>query len=280
MSKIESHDNFETIKNKILEILNEDPQNEEYIISQLKLIHSGDVMSGLFRVLTNLEFSEDEAKEHWNNILKHRDDMEKKLNRSIGFRVASLDYLVNINKVIQNPKIIEIHAFEATAKLALLDELTLLFNRRYFNSSVEKEYKRSVRHKVPFSIFFFDVDDFKKVNDTYGHRVGDDVLRQIGQIVLQLCRKEDIACRYGGEEFAMILPATNKEGAFSLANRIRNAIKIIKLNNELRISISGGIACFPDDAENTQDIINYADKAMYRGKFTGKDAVIIYNKSF
>ena len=268
----------EEIRNEIIEVLDEDPQNEEYIIKQLSLKHNKNLLSEFFKILINLEIPEEEAQKCLKEIIKHKQKMTITLKRNIGFRVALLDYFVNINKQLVNPKIIEIKIFEATAKLALLDELTMLYNRRFFNNCLEKEFSRAKRHKQCLSLFLFDIDDFKAINDNHSHIMGDKVLAAIGQTLMQNIRREDFACRYGGEEFILVLPETHKEGALELAIRIKEAIALISIGNINNITISGGISTFPLDTDNTSDLLLYADKMMYKAKFGGKNNIISYSK--
>ncbi len=159
----------------------------------------------------------------------------------------------------------------------MIDDLTGLYNRRYFNAVIRKELSRSQRHIQAFSLLFFDIDDFKTINDRYGHDVGDEVLRNIGVCLNRTLRSEDVACRYGGEEFAVILPETYNKGSLAIGNRIKDEIAGIKIGEVKDITISGGFSTFPDDTDKVDVLIRNADKAMYRAEFSGKNKILEFS---
>jgi diguanylate cyclase (GGDEF)-like protein len=168
-------------------------------------------------------------------------------------------------------------------ELAMVDGLTGLFVRRYFDARIEEEIERSKRYGSPFSVVMMDVDDFKKLNDEYGHLVGDRVLRAIANVVKAQMRGVDTAARYGGEEIAVILPRTEMVGAYSLAERIREAIAELRITTDedppkaLGVTASLGIAAFPESrAADGEDLVRRADRALYRAKKTGKNRVELF----
>ncbi|HSD89964.1 MAG TPA: sensor domain-containing diguanylate cyclase, partial [Kofleriaceae bacterium] len=168
-------------------------------------------------------------------------------------------------------------------ELAMVDGLTGLFVRRYFDARIEEEIERSRRYGTPFSVIMLDVDDFKKLNDTYGHLVGDRVLRAIANVVKDQMRGVDTAARYGGEELAVILPRTEMVGAYNLAERIREAIAELRITTDddppraLSVTASLGIAAYPESkAETGEDLVRRADRALYRAKKTGKNRVELF----
>ena len=134
----------------------------------------------------------------------------------------------------------------------------------------------------PFSLIIVDIDYFKKFNDTYGHQAGDAVLKQVAQTLKKNSRTTDFVCRYGGEEMSIILPNTNADDAFYNANRIRQAVeeRAFQLNatETGNVTISVGVATFPEHAENAQDLIEYADKGLYWAKEHGRNQVYMYKK--
>ncbi|HEY1554301.1 MAG TPA: sensor domain-containing diguanylate cyclase [Kofleriaceae bacterium] len=168
-------------------------------------------------------------------------------------------------------------------ELAMVDGLTGLFVRRYFDARIEEEVERSKRYGSPFSVVMMDVDDFKKLNDTYGHLVGDRVLRAIANVVKAQMRGVDTAARYGGEEIAVILPRTEMVGAYNLAERIREGIAELRITTDeeppraLSVTASLGIAAYPESkAQTGEDLVRRADRALYRAKKTGKNRVELF----
>jgi diguanylate cyclase (GGDEF)-like protein len=168
-------------------------------------------------------------------------------------------------------------------ELAMVDGLTGLFVRRYFDARIEEEIERSRRYGSPFSVVMLDVDDFKKLNDTYGHLVGDRVLRALANVIKAQMRGVDTAARYGGEEMSMILPRTEMVGAYNLAERIREAIAELRITTDddpprsLGVTASLGIAAYPESkAKSGEDLVRKADRALYRAKKTGKNRVELF----
>lgn len=160
-------------------------------------------------------------------------------------------------------------------KFAITDYLTGVYNIRYFYHRLEGEFSRSQRYKAPLSCIMFDIDYFKKVNDTYGHRVGDMVLREFAQFVKKHTRKSDVFARYGGEEFIMLLTQTSDKGAVAEAERLRNVIKehrFKSLKNKKGITASIGVASYPHKKIKTEDdLITFADNALFAAKNSGRD---------
>ncbi|HEY0254051.1 MAG TPA: sensor domain-containing diguanylate cyclase, partial [Kofleriaceae bacterium] len=168
-------------------------------------------------------------------------------------------------------------------ELAMVDGLTGLYVRRYFDARIAEEVERSKRFLTAFSVIMLDVDDFKSLNDTYGHLVGDRVLRMISNVVKGQMRGVDTATRYGGEELAVILPRTEMVGAYNLAERIREGIADLRITTDdnppkvLSVTASLGIAAFPESkAEDGVDLVRRADRALYRAKKTGKNRVELF----
>lgn len=165
-------------------------------------------------------------------------------------------------------------------RLAITDYLTGIYNIRYFYNRIDEEFSRAERYRVPLSCMMFDIDYFKKINDTYGHRIGDIVLREFAQLVKRHTRKSDVFARYGGEEFIMLLPETSMKGAIAEAERLRKVVKEHQfkiLKGDEIITVSIGIACFPDEKiKNCDDLIAFADDALFTAKNKGRDQIIVY----
>ncbi len=165
-------------------------------------------------------------------------------------------------------------------ELAMVDGLTRLFVRRYFDARLEEEIERSLRFSTDFSVVMMDIDDFKQLNDTHGHQAGDLALVRVAEIVKRQMRGVDTAARYGGEEFAMVLPRTGMLDAYNQAERIRMLIEDCRISFDgqaLSVTASFGIASYPESGEGTaEDVIRRADTALYRAKRTGKNRVELY----
>jgi two-component system cell cycle response regulator len=169
--------------------------------------------------------------------------------------------------------------YQRMEKLATTDGLTELNNHRNFQEMLAKEIERTRRYGTSISLLLMDIDHFKRFNDTYGHPVGDLVLKEIAACIRKSIRINDLPARYGGEEFTVILPETNEQGASIIAERIRSTIEnhvIISLDRELRVEVSIGVASYPLMATTQQQLIDNADKALYYSKENGRNRVSIY----
>lgn len=173
---------------------------------------------------------------------------------------------------IENSKL-----YENILSQAQRDSLTGLYNHGYFQDTLQK----MVEMKTPLTLLMIDIDNFKKYNDAHGHQAGDTVLRNIASVITSSARKEDIIARYGGEEFTAILPQTDKNGGFIIAERTRKNIENANLTSEdipdhYRIMVSIGIASSPQDTINKEELIKFADQALYKAKHEGKNKVCSY----
>ena len=170
----------------------------------------------------------------------------------------------------------------ALKRMALVDGLTGLFNRRHFDEVMHTEFLRAKRYKTQFSLIMIDVDHFKKFNDVYGHDCGDTVLAAIGQVLTAATQSAQrdvagvssagIACRYGGEELAVVLPDVNCDGALIIAEKLRQEIDVSEVQG-LRVTASFGVAGFDDTLQNERDLVAMADSALYRAKEAGRNCV-------
>jgi diguanylate cyclase (GGDEF)-like protein len=159
-----------------------------------------------------------------------------------------------------------------------VDGLTGLYNRRFWQEQFEMEYKRDQRNESPSALMMLDIDHFKKVNDTYGHPAGDEVIKTVADIIKKAIRETDIAGRYGGEEFAIILPDTPVANVEFVAERIRRQVeKCVMIYDEIEISftISIGIAGFKRTDKDSAQWLDSADKALYKAKGAGRNRVIL-----
>jgi diguanylate cyclase (GGDEF)-like protein len=168
--------------------------------------------------------------------------------------------------------------------MATVDDLTKLFNRRYFFERFDQEMERAKRYQRSLSCVILDIDHFKLVNDTYGHLTGDKVLRDISQILKKNCRKSDLAGRYGGEELIIVLPETDSQGAMIIAERIREMIEQHQTVNGngviIQVTVSLGVASLTGAELLTIDkyerIVQYADDALLQAKKAGRNRIVYY----
>lgn len=168
---------------------------------------------------------------------------------------------------------------ESLHELSIRDQLTGLFNRRFMEESLERELNRAERNGSHLGVVMLDIDHFKKFNDTLGHAAGDELLHGLGKFLQQHIRGSDIACRYGGEEFLLIMPEATLAITQQRAEHLREAVKFLQVQHEekllKRISLSLGVAVFPDNGSTTGDIIQAADKALYKAKHLGRNMVCL-----
>jgi diguanylate cyclase (GGDEF)-like protein len=164
--------------------------------------------------------------------------------------------------------------FEKTQQLAYLDGLTGIFNRRFFELRISEELERAHRYNSSLSVIMLDIDHFKKLNDEFGHLLGDEVLRQASHIFFQHLRKGDVVCRYGGEEFALLLPQTNGENALEVAEKLRRAVEAWHFPGVPRkVTVSAGVADSPAFGKVRDEIVSAADAALYQAKLAGRNKV-------
>jgi len=164
---------------------------------------------------------------------------------------------------------------EKIRQLAFKDGLTGLFNRRFFEMRILEEIERATRYKGSMSVVMIDIDHFKKINDEFGHLLGDEVLRQVSNILAQHLRKLDFVCRFGGEEFAVILPETPGDNAAAVADKLRRVVEGWHFPGVPRpVTISAGVAATPNHGKTRDEIIRSADNALYSAKQTGRNRVI------
>jgi len=266
-----------SFRQSLLELLEAGPDREEALLAEFEQRKGpGDALySSLLYLLTHLNFSERKAARHWRRIVAHRDRLRRDLDRDPGLRVAILDYFVNVSRELKNPKVIELAIYERTERSAVTDGLTGLFNHAYFLQALRQEVLRSKRHGLRASLLLLDLDDFKQVNDARGHVEGDRVLMRAAAIIRDSVREIDIASRYGGEEFAVLLPDTSRLGAFVVAERIRTRIEERFRRGRATVTISGGIAVYPEDAGSPADLIVQADAGLYGAKAAGKNRILL-----
>ena len=228
-----------------------------------------------FRSLWDLELEEEIAQILFKDIQNHAKSLASTLGRPVGFRASAVDFLLNVKPILKPSRLIEWDRYEHLLTQSSKDSLTGLYNRRYFEVIIEKEQMRSKRYGYPFSIIYIDLDDFKRVNDSWGHAAGDEVLKGTASVLQKNLRTEDCAARFGGEEFVVLLPQTDAEGAMVFANRLIAGVKNYPFVDKIPVTFSGGIASFPRHGDMVQDLLQFADQGLYEAKMQGKDRVLV-----
>jgi len=277
----------ENNENKLFDIINNDLftydfisgiagdrilSNDERIIFERLLNESGDdLYVKLLFYITHQLFSEKDSKLLWNEILEHKNTISKILKRNVEISVATLDYLTNIKNEIKNPKLIGEAFIGKIAEIASIDPLTKLYNRQYLFLKLKEELNRFKRYETSFSILMIDLDNFKAINDSFGHQKGDEILSKFGNILEKSKRELDICARYGGEEFIIILPHTDIKESFKIAERLR--LIIVKKFQSDNLTVSMGISNCPKSGKSIESLIKKADDSLYKSKSMGKNRV-------
>ncbi len=190
-----------------------------------------------------------------------------------------------IEELLKESRIIfsNLMEFLKAREIALKDDLTDLYNMRSFQRLMEKELREADKGKYPVSVLFMDIDDFKMVNDTYGHLIGSKILQEVAEILKKNLRKGELIFRYGGDEFVVVLPATNQEQAKQIGERIRSGIASHPFQScereNIRLTVSMGVATYPDQTKSFKELLETADKAMYHGKKGTKNVVYVAGES-
>lgn len=225
--------------------------------------------------VTSERYPESQAQSMWNDIKNHKFFMSERLGRNVGIRVAAIDYLVNVRKLIHAPRVIKSSDFRQTVKWARTDPLTGLHNRRYFTEQANRILEVANRMQVPVTLMMADLDHFKPFNDRHGHQAGDLLLQEVGRIVRGCVRSSDVVARYGGDELALLLPKASKADSVPVAEKIR--MQIEENCQPMGVTISIGVAQYPQDAANREDLITAADEVLYRAKEFGGNKVCYFH---
>ena len=187
-------------------------------------------------------------------------------------------FIKQVNTMIENSIL-----HEDINEASITDPLTQLYNRRYFGLRTKQEFMKAKREGFPVSIMISDLDNFKHYVDTYGHPKGDIILSEVAKVIKNSLRESDVACRFGGDEFAYLLPFTSSIEAKTVAERIKKNIAEFKfldghIDEEIHITLSIGIASFPEHGTEVEEILSKADHALFEAKDTGKDKIVIYQE--
>lgn len=254
------------------------PRELKEPLDNLKKRKGDDFYCDLFFALTHQHYQPDEARYLWDEVVKHKYFMSEELGRNVGIKVAVLDYMDNQSDRVKDFQLLPEEDFDCLLLFVNEDGLTGLYNHRYFQEELREELARCKRYNRTFSLLFIDIDHFKQYNDHLGHMQGDILLRELSSLFKDTSRDADTVSRYGGDEFATILPETNAEEALRFAKRLFKMFKESKIGSHipgvnLSISLSIGIATYPGNASQAEELIEVADQALYRAKASGRDCI-------
>ena len=247
-------------------------KDERHRLENLRTSRGLRFFSDLLYSITHQFFPPEVAEGLWNKVLQHKSHLSTVLGRNVRTVVAALDYLSNITGNMHFPTLVGEAVIEEIVGLSFRDGLTGLFNHTYFFQQIDLEVRRAVRYGVAVSLMLIDIDDFKTVNDTYGHPHGDTILAAMGKTLLAVARDSDICCRYGGDEFSVILPLTNVDEAGEIAERIKTEMAE-HMPADQTVTLSIGVASFGKSIRTYRDLVEKADAALYEVKRSGKNRV-------
>ena len=241
-------------------------------IDTLASTHGDDVYDEFFYVLIRKRFGAETAVMHWKSIIPLISSVIAPPYVHKGFLPTVLHYMQREAVILSNPRFFEADYFDNIQRSSITDGLTGLYNQTFFKITLTKMIQQARRHEMsPFAIVLLDLDHFKQYNDACGHLAGDHALKQVASIIQQSIRESDIAVRYGGEEFAILLPQATRIYAANVAEPIRQAIEAALFVGQehlpsRNLTISGGIAEYPLDAVDAEALIQIADDELYKAK--------------
>jgi diguanylate cyclase (GGDEF)-like protein len=236
-------------------------------LESLDLPARGQFLQRFLRAISHVELLESQCVQVWDEMLVRRRQLVDQTGRPVALKVALMDVLAS-SGFLRVPLIIEYEDLKKLELYAVTDPLTGLHNRRLFSESFEKELNRARRYSQPLGLVILDLHRFKEVNDKHGHPRGDEVLRATADTLNKALRTSDSAFRIGGDEFALLLPQTDSAQALALSRRVETvfAEMILPLQLEVPVSMDHGVAVFPQDAEQADQLIRIADERLYRQK--------------
>ena len=241
-------------------------------VESLALEHGKCVYKEMLRLMVGKHFGAELSAQYWREAISHCEKIYRPEFAVRGFRPALMDYLRHVVGELSDPRVIEAEYLHNISRSSVTDGLTGLYNQTYFKTILADTIVNQRRNgDQNFALILLDLDHFKQYNDRCGHLVGDEALRLCADLITAALRDGDMAVRYGGEEFALLLPNMDRYTAFAVAERIRRSIESYPFPHQDRLdsgnlTISGGVAVFPANGETAEEIIKVADTELYRAK--------------
>ena len=271
----------DTLKNTLLQFRLDSALDEHFIrqINNLAENRGPAVYRACFELLAGVNLPEEDAERHWLQFHEHRVKLIEKLARDVDIATAMCDYLRMNSEYLSHPRIIETLRYETVFHNTVHDRLTGLFNRHYYDESFAQQIAQARRYNDNLSLLFLDIDNFKEINDNYGHGAGDEVLKKLSALLTGHKRDSDIAARYGGEEFLLLMTRTDLESAIIVGERLRKKIEqepVSYRGNKIYFTVSGGIASCPLHATTADELLRMADNALYQAKGAGKNKIFSF----
>src|SRR6185437_2771806 len=229
----------------------------------------GQFLQRFFRTITHLDLGEPQFLQLWDDMLLRRRELSDNLGRQVSLKTALMDVLTSAG-LFRVPILIEYDELKKLQLNAVTDPLTGLYNRRLFSEAFEKELNRARRYGLPLGLVILDLHRFKEVNDKHGHPRGDEVLRAAASTLRKALRTSDSAFRIGGDEFALLLPQTDAAQALALSRRVGTVFgeSIEHFQMGVSVSMDHGVATFPQDGDQADQLIRVADERLYHLKHT------------
>jgi diguanylate cyclase (GGDEF)-like protein len=224
--------------------------------------------------MTHQYFAPSAAESIWNEVIHHKHEMSKALGRNVQVVVATLDYMANLIGAVRLPTVVAEAQMAEIVSHSMRDGLTGMYNHTSCFEILDLELRLYARHGTVVSLIAIDIDDFKIVNDLHGHQEGDRALVALADSIRKGTRDADICCRYGGEEFAVILPMTNVREAGAVAGRVSTHARKVCAGGRM-LTISAGVAACDEKSDTTRALVGKADVALYEAKRRGKNCVVV-----
>jgi diguanylate cyclase (GGDEF)-like protein len=250
-----------------------DDENVFKIVIDSLSHETGSPHSVLLETVFHYKSDEDSARKIWQDILKNQEELSCALKRRVGIKTAVVDYFSS-NGMDERILIFIKESMAGIIDAATRDGLTGVYTHEYIRAELDKEFLRAKRYSLPLSLLFIDIDDFKRFNDTHGHKAGDIALETAGRVLRENIRQTDTLGRYGGEEFMVILPHTVRGGALKIARKIAGAVSASTSSHKdlpEGVTVSIGVAELLAGMGNSNELIDAADRAMYKAKLQGKN---------